>query len=291
MNTTRNIDEIEKRFKEVTCLENLDLSIPHMPKSDNQQQKTTKEDYDNFSWVCTPIWLVDDMIEPQMGNLTLESKTCDACCGCGQFSVRLMRKLFNKYPNMDVCKWLKESHTFTEFQFSNVAKLVYVFGTDINVYAGDTLNLPYSTDSESGILFFDYKLKKWHNLDKLKDAIELHKDDLDALVGIFTKLEGCLMPKFEKKSKKSGLEKKAAITVGNKREKTVEKPIVAVSVKEQKTPKQNKPVVAEKVNSDFKKADVQVKPKANQKNKFEDRTEIVMKVGVAYKPSVDFDDF
>ena len=37
-----NIIDIESRFKEVTGLKHLDLSVPHFQKSDNQQQKTTK---------------------------------------------------------------------------------------------------------------------------------------------------------------------------------------------------------------------------------------------------------
>ena len=48
---------IESRFKEVTGLTHLDLSIPHFSKGDNQQQKTSKSDYRNFGFVTTPLWL------------------------------------------------------------------------------------------------------------------------------------------------------------------------------------------------------------------------------------------
>ena len=77
------IESIESRFKEVTGLTHLDLSVPHFSRGDNQQQPTTKEEYKKFGFVATPLWLVDEMIEPQIPNLTFTSTTCDACSGCG----------------------------------------------------------------------------------------------------------------------------------------------------------------------------------------------------------------
>ena len=43
-----DIESIESRFKEVTGLTHLDLSVPHFQKGDDQQQKTTKEEYKKF---------------------------------------------------------------------------------------------------------------------------------------------------------------------------------------------------------------------------------------------------
>ena len=193
------ISSIESRFKEVTGLTHLDLSVPHFQKSDNQQQKTSKSDFKDFGWVCTPLWLVDEMLEPQIPNLTLTSTTCDACSGCGQFSIRLMRKLYDKFVGQGISDekvstwvtkyWLTKLHYFTEFQFSNVAKLIYIFGPNINVYIGDSLNLKYSTEDDSGLLFFDAKKKKWINLPKLLTYIEPMKDDLNALLLVFDALE------------------------------------------------------------------------------------------------------
>lgn len=201
MNT---IGEIENRFKEVSGLTHLDLSVSHFCKGDNQQQKTTKQEYKNWGFVCTPLWLVDEMIEPQMETLGLTSKTCDACCGCGQFSIRLMRKMYNKFKAQGVSetkldKWvdkvfLAKNHYFTEFQFSNVAKLIYIFGTKINVYIGDTLNLKYSSDNDSGLMFFNDKKKRWYNIPNLVEKIAPYKDNLDVLVQIFVGLEEKLMP-------------------------------------------------------------------------------------------------
>lgn len=193
------IEEIEFRFKTVTGLTNVDLSQPHLKRNYNQQQKTTKEEYKKFGFVTTPLWLVDQMLEPQMPNLTLTSTTCDACAGCGQFSIRLMRKLHSKFLNLGASEsqlgkwlsqvWLPKLHYFTEFQFSNVAKLIYIFGTNINVYIGDSLNMKYAKDNEHGLLFFNSKKKEWYNLSKLNEVIEPMKDDLNALLVVFEALE------------------------------------------------------------------------------------------------------
>lgn len=193
------ISTIEFRFKEVTGLTDLDLSVRHFEKGDNQQQKTTKEQYRTHGWVCTPLWLVDEMLEPEIPNLTLTSTTCDTCAGCGQFSIRLMRKLHDKFIKMGVVDakvnswitnvWLPKLHYFTEFQFSNVAKLIYIFGTSINVYVGDSLNMKYAGDNDSGLLFFNAKEKKWVNLPNLMPYILPMKDDLNALLLLFDALE------------------------------------------------------------------------------------------------------
>lgn len=193
------IETIETRFKNVTGLTHLDLSVSHIERGANQQQSTTKDEYRRFGFVTTPLWLVDEMLEPEIPNLTLTSTTCDACSGCGQFSVRLMRKLHDKFVKMGVDEkkvnawvtkvWLPKLHYFTEFQFSNVAKLIYIFGTDINIYIGDSLNMKYSGENESGLLFFNPKTKKWVNLPNLLPYIEPMKDDLNALLMVFDALE------------------------------------------------------------------------------------------------------
>lgn len=193
------IESIESRFKEVTGLTHLDLSVPHFQRGNDQQQHTSREEYKLYGYVTTPLWLVDEMLEPEIPKLTLTSTTCDACSGCGQFSIRLMRKFYHKLVGLGVPaekaekfivgQWLKKNHWFTEFQFSNVAKLVYIFGPNINVYIGDSLNMKYTGEDDSGLLFFDAKKKKWLNLPNLLPYIEPMKDDLNALLLVFDALE------------------------------------------------------------------------------------------------------
>lgn len=187
------IEQIEARFKSVTGLQHLDLSKPHYTKEElegiQSQQKTSAEDQKKFGYVTTPIWLVDEMIEPEMKTLDLTKTTGDVCAGCGQMTIRMMRKLYTKYPKMDVGKWLKNNHCFVELQYSNVARLVYIFGPNINVYAGDALMMKYSIEEEDGILFFDHKKKRWFNVPVLKQLIEPIKDNLPSLLNLFRVLE------------------------------------------------------------------------------------------------------
>lgn len=67
------------------------------------------------------------------------------------------------------------------------AKLVYIFGPDINLYAGDSLKLEYSDENDKGILFFNEETKKWYN-NKLVDEL-IHKDivknNLKLLIFVF----------------------------------------------------------------------------------------------------------
>ena len=182
------INQIETRFKEVANLQNIDLTKSLIRKADYpiQQVKTRKEKSKAFGEVFTPLFLVDAMIYMKFKDITPQSKTCDLCAGYGQFTIRLMRILYNKFK-MDVEEWLKNVHTFTELQMESCAKLVYIFGPNINLYAGDSLKLNYSDENESGILFFDEENKKWYN-NKLVDELihkNVVKNNLKLLIFIF----------------------------------------------------------------------------------------------------------
>ncbi len=194
-----DIELLESRFKEVTNLYEIDLTLPSIPKGLDSRQKTSKESTKTLGFVPTPLWLVDEMLEPEMDKLDFNSTTCDACAGCGQFSIRLMRKLYNKFLGMGVVKekvdcwiekcWLQKQHYFTEFQFSNVAKLIYIFGPSINVYVGDSLNMKYAKDEDKGLLFFNEKRKSWLNIPNLYPEVEKRKDSLSDLITFFGVLE------------------------------------------------------------------------------------------------------
>ena len=194
-----DIELSESRFKEVTGLVDIDLSLPSIPRGLDSRQKTSKESTKTMGFVPTPLWLVDEMLEPEMDKLDFNSTTCDACAGCGQFSIRLMRKLYNKFLGMGVIKekvdcwiekcWLQKQHWFTEFQFTNVAKLIYIFGPTINVYVGDSLNMKYAKENEKGLLFFNEKSKEWLNILNLYPEVEKRKDSLSDLITFFGVLE------------------------------------------------------------------------------------------------------
>ena len=182
------IDQIEKRFKEITELHDIDLTKSLIRKDDYkvQQVKTRKEKSKNFGEVFTPLFLVDIMILMKFKEMTPETKTCDLCSGYGQFTIRMMRMLYNKF-HMNVEEWLKNVHTLTELQMESCAKLVYIFGPDINLYAGDSLKLEYSDENDKGILFFNEETKKWYNNELVDELIHIKrvKNNLQLLTFIF----------------------------------------------------------------------------------------------------------
>ena len=182
------IDQIEKRFKEITELHDIDLTKSLIKKADYkvQQVKTRKEKSKNFGEVFTPLFLVDIMILMKFNEMTPETKTCDLCSGYGQFTIRMMRMLYNKF-HMNVEEWLNNVHTLTELQMESCAKLVYIFGPDINLYAGDSLKLEHSDENDKGILFFNEETKKWYNNELVDELIHIKrvKNNLQLLTFIF----------------------------------------------------------------------------------------------------------
>ena len=182
------INQIEKRFKEITELHDIDLTKSLIKKADYkvQQVKTRKEKSKNFGEVFTPLFLVDIMILMKFKEMTPETKTCDLCSGYGQFTIRMMRMLYNKF-HMNVEGWLKNVHTLTELQMESCAKLVYIFGPDINLYAGDSLKLEHSDENDKGILFFNEETKKWYNNELVDELIHIKrvKNNLQLLTFIF----------------------------------------------------------------------------------------------------------
>lgn len=151
------IRDIEKRFKEVTNLQEMDLSKYPIRKSDyqNQQQKTSKESAKERGYITTPIFLVDTMIALKYKELKPTLQSCDLCAGeAGQFTIRLMRMLYNKFK-MNVLDWLKDYHTLVELAPLSCAKLVYIYGPNINLFCGDATKLGLAKEEDKGILFFD----------------------------------------------------------------------------------------------------------------------------------------
>lgn len=171
------LEEMEKRFCECTKLNNISLvHFPiHVTDFPEQKQETIEELNKKFAFVPTPVYLVDRMVEMNVNYFDDKSITCDLAAGCGQYSIRLLRYLYNKFQ-IDVEDFLKNNHYITELQAENCAALVYTFGPNINLYVGDSMNLKYSDEKDRGILFFDEKNKKWFN-DNIINAL-LTKSDI-----------------------------------------------------------------------------------------------------------------
>ena len=246
------LEDIEKRF--CKCI-NLDLDLTKFPftkyTEKEQKQETIDELSKKFGFVPTPIFLVDEMIEMEQDNLTKDSITCDFCAGCGQYSVRLLRYLYNKFQ-IDVEDFLKNNHYITELQAENCAALVYTFGPNINLYVGDSMNLKYSDEEDKGILFFDEKNKKWENnslIDKLltKKNINTNKEVLSYIFNNYKHSKKILdyiqNYDFEGYKKKQEEEKQVEVITVEKVPEVIEqiKEPVKEKIKEDKPKKQTKP--------------------------------------------------
>ena len=157
------IEEIEQRFKEVTGLTKIDLTKYPIKQEDYEIQspKTNKDKSKKHGEVFTPIFLVDQMI--QMDDISPQKKYLDLCAGLGQFSIRLLRALTNKYPNFDLDKFIAEKLFLVQIQKESQEKLKYIFGGKLNLYCGDVMNLKYSQNTDRGILVFNEETKRWQN--------------------------------------------------------------------------------------------------------------------------------
>ena len=158
-----NITDIEKRFLEIagyTCdLTNFSLHIDDCPQVKNDKDKS-----DLHGEVFTPLWMVDKMILKSPDSLKDAENTLDLCSGYGQFTVRMLRFLINNTENFDKEYWLKEIHSFNEYQLSSACKLLYIFGTDINLFIGDAQKLPQLKDTDYGVLLYSKEAKKWSKI-------------------------------------------------------------------------------------------------------------------------------
>jgi hypothetical protein len=183
------ITKIENRFKEITGLTELNLSKYPIRKTDyeNQQQKTSETDIKERGYVTTPIFLVDAMIALKYNELLPTHQTCDLCAGeAGQFTIRLMRMLYNKF-NLDIENWLKNNHTFVELFPESCAKLVYIYGPNINLYCGDATKLSLIGTEDSGIIFYDDNNNCWKSNELVNQLIQLDvvKNSIQLLTFVF----------------------------------------------------------------------------------------------------------
>lgn len=152
------LEEIEQRFLECTQL-NTDLTV--FPIKKCETQKTNKDKSKKYGEVFTPLFLVDEMIE--LDDISPQKKYLDLCAGMGQFSIRLLRALTNKFPDFDLDKFIAEKLFLVQIQKESQEKLKYIFEGKLNLYCGDAMNLKYSQNTDRGILVFNEATKRWQN--------------------------------------------------------------------------------------------------------------------------------
>ena len=122
MNT---IEEMEQRFIEVSGID-CDLKKFPLDESDIKNNiLTDKQKSDQYGEVFTPLWLVDHMILKAEESLYGARTTLDLCAGYGQFTIRMIRALYNNDENFNVNEWLNH-HTFIEIQLESAYKILYL---------------------------------------------------------------------------------------------------------------------------------------------------------------------
>jgi len=169
MNLTK-LEILEERFK-VLCGLGGNLSTYPLTAEDDVQFETNKEKSREFAEVFTPLHIVDQMVNtiPQMSSTT---NNLDLCAGYGQFSIRMLRKLFED-KKLNVLKYLREHHYFAELQLSSCFKLLWTFSTEINLFIGDALQLGKLPKGVKGIWYYLEDLGEWVNVTRLIKVIML----------------------------------------------------------------------------------------------------------------------
>ena len=197
------ITDIERRFKEATGIE-ADLSVNRILRHDNEnvQQKTSKEERDKYGFVTTPLWLVDDMIYglakdfdenglPDFHVLVKPRPTfLDLCSGCGQFTIRLIRIIYNKLyegKHFSLSDFLKDQMYFSELNPISIAKLIYIFHKNINVFIGDSCFINKAKEGSRGFMFLNKK-HDWINDEefdrKICDILDNHNYNCNNFVKV-----------------------------------------------------------------------------------------------------------
>jgi hypothetical protein len=155
--------EAEKRFKKTS---NIKEDIFNFPLKNNISNiQTNKEKSKEFSEVFTPLWLVDQMIS-QANIKDCDIKTLDLCAGYGQFSIRLLRFLYNNYSDFNTKNYIRNNHHFSELQLSSCYKLLLSFGVNINLFIGNSMYLNKLPSNAKGIWCYIENFGYWVCLTK-----------------------------------------------------------------------------------------------------------------------------
>jgi hypothetical protein len=156
------LDRIESRFCRVTGYKGK-LSLYPLHKSGGFA--TDKNKSRDFAEVFTPPHIVDNMLE-SIPNLNSSSKNLDLCAGHGQFTIRMLRK-FSKEKDFNIAKYLRTKNFFAELQLESCYKLLWIFGTGINLAIGDALQLKCLPYNWKGIWLYVDKAGVWVNITQI----------------------------------------------------------------------------------------------------------------------------
>jgi len=159
----------EERFK-VLCGLGGDFSKYPLQKSDDVHFDTDKEKSRTFAEVFTPLHMVDRML----GEVPFVSTkdNLDMCSGYGQFTIRMLRSLYNQSgSSFKVASYLQKHHQFSELQISSCYKLLWVFTPQINLAIGDALQLGKLPRNARGVWYYLETLGEWVDVSAFVGAL------------------------------------------------------------------------------------------------------------------------
>ena len=174
--TSQDLLEVfEDRFK-VVCGLGGDLSKYPLTKNDDVHFDTDREKSRAFAEVFTPLHIVDEMLDimPDKGMTNMTSNV-DLCSGYGQFSIRMLRKLYKEHgESFKIANYLQKRHQFAELQLSSCYKLLWIFTPQINLAIGDALQLGKLPRGARGVWYYLESLGEWVNVTEFVGALYEH---------------------------------------------------------------------------------------------------------------------
>jgi site-specific DNA-methyltransferase (adenine-specific) len=194
------IRDIESRFKIVSTLD-WDLSLFPMKKDKDKEFETDKGKSQEYAEVFTPLHIVDEMLMTIPDDEYKGTRNLDLCSGYGQFSIRMIRKFYkDDRSGFNLSKYLRESHFFNELQVSSCYKLLWIFGSKINLYIGDALKLGKLPYKAHGIWYYLDEIDAWVNItgfigslfQEFKNGVSYKVDKEVGFVGVFNSFTGHL---------------------------------------------------------------------------------------------------
>jgi len=174
-NKTREevLNIFEDRFKRLTGYKGRFDHYPLM-KHELDRFDTDKDKSRSFAEVFTPLYIVDEMIGTveNVGGMDQGNKYLDFCAGHGQFSIRILRMLYEKHgEEFDIGRYLKQKHYFCELQTSSCYKLLWTFSSKINLAIGDALQLGILPKKARGIWAYLESIDSWIDVSNFTRAL------------------------------------------------------------------------------------------------------------------------
>lgn len=163
MTTNKQVLEaIERRFKEATGLSG-DLGRYPVEKGSGLEFITDRDKSRDYAEVFTPPYMVDRMLATvPAGGMTSSTRNLDLCAGHGQFTVRILRKLYEEEgESINLKRYITERHFFAELQPSSCWKILWVFSGLVNLAIGDALKLGRLPSGWRGVWLYVEGLDEW----------------------------------------------------------------------------------------------------------------------------------